>query len=165
MGSDVEAMRLRIVSELDRAAAARADLDDRNRDLQRSNEELEQFAYVASHDLQEPLRKVTSFVQLLQQRYEHQLDPRADEYIEFAVDGARRMQALIDDLLTFSRVGRTTEAFTTVAMGECAGGGPGVAVGPRRGDRRHRADRSTSGPCGVTACCSRRCGRTSSGTP
>ena len=113
-------MRLRIVNELQQVAAARADLDDRNRDLRRSNEELEQFAYVASHDLQEPLRKVTSFVQLLQQRYEHQLDPRADEYIGFAVDGARRMQALIDDLLTFSRVGRTTEAFTTVPLGECA---------------------------------------------
>ena len=150
VGTDVEAMRLRIVSELDRVATARADLAERNRDLQRSNEELEQFAYVASHDLQEPLRKVTSFVQLLQQRYEHQLDPRGDEYIGFAVDGARRMQALIDDLLTFSRVGRTTDAFVTVGMGECVDGalaglsglvedvGATVRVGPLpsvRGDR------------------------------
>ena len=150
VGSDVEAMRLRIVSELERASAAGADLDERNRDLQRSNEELEQFAYVASHDLQEPLRKVTSFVQLLQQRYEHELDARADEYIGFAVDGARRMQELIDDLLTFSRVGRTTESFTTVAMGDCVaaaltslsdlveGTGATVRVGPLpavRGDR------------------------------
>jgi signal transduction histidine kinase len=103
---DVNRMRERILSELSAVRVANSALQARAQDLERSNSELEQFAYVASHDLQEPLRKVASFCQLLQRRYVGQLDERADQYIEFAVDGAKRMQVLIDDLLAFSRVGR-----------------------------------------------------------
>ena len=109
VGLDVDRMRERILAELSALQAAHADLEARTEDLQRSNSELEQFAYVASHDLQEPLRKVASFCQLLQRRYAGRLDAKADEYIEHAVDGAKRMQALINDLLAFSRVGRTAQ--------------------------------------------------------
>jgi signal transduction histidine kinase len=106
LGADVNVMRERILTDLSAAKVAHAELDTRTKDLERSNAELEQFAYIASHDLQEPLRKVASFCQLLERRYKGKLDERADQYIAFAVDGAKRMQILINDLLAFSRVGR-----------------------------------------------------------
>jgi signal transduction histidine kinase len=93
-------------ADLERKVAERtAQLAERAKDLERSNMELQQFAYVASHDLQEPLRTIASFTQLLAKRYSDKLDDKAREFIAFAVDGSKRMQTLINDLLSFSRVG------------------------------------------------------------
>jgi signal transduction histidine kinase len=120
LAADVDSMRQRIADELSALREAHEQLDAQARELARSNAELEQFAYVASHDLQEPLRKVASFCQLLEQRYKGQLDDRADQYIAFAVDGAKRMQQLINDLLDFSRVGRIAGEPELVDLGELA---------------------------------------------
>ena len=96
--------------DVTRRKEAENELKELTKALARSNKDLQQFAYVASHDLQEPLRMVTSFLQLLSQRYKGQLDAEADEFIGFAVDGARRMHVLIRDLLTYSRVDTQAKA-------------------------------------------------------
>ena len=93
-------------------------LAERSQQLEASNEELGQYAYVASHDLQEPLRKMASFCQLLARRYKGQLDEQADEFIAYIVDGARRMQEMINDLLKFSQAGRSPEAAVAVDCNE-----------------------------------------------
>ena len=90
------------------------ELQSANADLSRSNAELEQFAYIASHDLQEPLRTVTSFLQLLERKCADDLSDDGRKYINFAVDGSTRMKALVEGLLEFSRVGRSDDDFTVV---------------------------------------------------
>ncbi|MER5550559.1 ATP-binding protein [Streptomyces sp. NPDC002793] len=111
-----EDMRRRLVAELAESQERETLLSEQTTELRRSNSELEQFAYVASHDLQEPLRKVASFCQLLDKRYGSELDERGRQYIDFAVDGAKRMQVLINDLLTFSRVGRVRQSWKPVDL-------------------------------------------------
>ena len=113
------------------ATEAQRELEQRNVELERSNQELAEFAYVISHDLSEPLRVIAGHVQLLAERYRGQLQPEADEWIDFAVDGAARQRALIDSLLAYSRVGhggRPSANLDTTAVVHAAIAGLQVAI-------------------------------------
>ena len=146
--------------------AAFTDITERReaqRALERTNAELAQFAYVASHDLSEPLRMVSSYLQLLRRRYHGQIDEDADEFIDFAVEGANRMRALIEDLLAYSRAGRGAEP-RPVDLGQVMAdvlSSLAAAVA----DARAQVASGRCRRCSATGSRSRRCCRTSSPTP
>ena len=115
---DGRRVRFEIAADISQLKFLEEELQNKNKDLLNSNKELEQFAYVASHDLQEPLRMVASYTELLQERYEGKLDEKADKYIRYAVEGAKRMQLLINDLLVLSRVNTKGKPFEPVECNE-----------------------------------------------
>ena len=109
---------LGVARDITEMKCAHADLEHLAAELSRSNSDLEKFAYIASHDLQEPLRMITSYLQLLKKRYKGQLDEQADQFIGFAVDGAARLQSLVRGLLAYARIGtgRTTSSLVDIAV-------------------------------------------------
>jgi signal transduction histidine kinase len=111
--AELQQTNAQLQAEIAERQRAQEELAQANAELRRSNQELEQFAYVASHDLQEPLRKVTNYTELLAKRYAGSIDARADKYIAYIVDGTTRMQGLIKDLLTYSRVTREVDVVPT----------------------------------------------------
>ncbi len=118
LASDVDAMRGRILSDLHEVEAARGELARQSAALELSNRDLEHFAYVASHDLQEPLRKMSSFSELVLRRYGDRLDEQGREFLSFVAEAARRMQHLIKDVLEVSKVGRTSYPMEDVDLNE-----------------------------------------------
>jgi signal transduction histidine kinase len=111
--AELQQTNAQLQAEITERQRAQEELAQANAELRRSNQELEQFAYVASHDLQEPLRKVTNYTELLAKRYAGNIDARADKYIAYIVDGTTRMQGLIKDLLAYSRVTREVDVEPT----------------------------------------------------
>ncbi len=107
-----------LIQEIRERKAIEKILEIQKEELERSNQELEHFAYVASHDLQEPLRMISSYLQLLQKRYIGKLDQDADDFIEFAVSGAKRMQGMLQGLLDYSRIGRKGNSLTETDLNQ-----------------------------------------------